>query len=138
MKIGDSSGSRERKVELGDDVVEGVGGVAGEFHLGEAHLSLQLLQLLGFRPYAFDLIVSGFAHRVAGQSLLARLQKLLGPPIVEILVDPFLAAELRDAVLAPQSRITFRTFSSAVYCRRVARRRISRTTLSASFGLSLH
>jgi len=43
MKIGDSSGSRERKVELGDDVVEGVGGVAGEFHLGEAHLSLQLL-----------------------------------------------------------------------------------------------
>src|ERR1700758_5489846 len=43
------------------------------------------------------------APRVPGEPLLARLQKLLRPTVVQVLIDPFLAAQLGDAVLAAQA-----------------------------------
>jgi hypothetical protein len=51
-----------------------------------------------------DLVAGRFACGVAGQPLLACLQKVLGPAIIEVLVDTFLAAQLSDAVLAAQTR----------------------------------
>ena len=46
---------------------------------------------------------SHVAGDVAGQPLLADLEELLGPAIVEVLGDAFLAAEFGDAVLAAQA-----------------------------------
>src|SRR5207244_5465935 len=42
-------------------------------------------------------------RRVAGEPFLARLQELLRPTVVEVLIDPFLAAQLSNAVLAAQA-----------------------------------
>src|ERR1700728_4250577 len=57
----------------------------------------------------------------AGQTLPACLEKLLGPAIIEILVNPSLRHS--SAILSsPRSLIiTILTFSSAKYCRRTAR-----------------
>ena len=65
------------------------------------------------------------------QPLLARLQEVLRPAIIEVLVDALLGHS--SAMLSSPRRpaITIRTFSSAEYCRRVARR-MSRTAFSAS------
>src|SRR5258708_7826269 len=78
-----------------------------------------------------DLVAGRFPRRIARQPLLARLQEVLRPTVVKILVNAFLAAQFSDAVLAAQTRNTMRIFSSAEYCRRVARR-ISRIRFSAS------
>jgi hypothetical protein len=51
----------------------------------------------------FNFIAFRFTRGVAGQPFLARLQKPLGPTIIDILVDPFLAAQLGDAVHAAQA-----------------------------------
>jgi hypothetical protein len=50
------------------------------------------------------LVASRFAGGIPRQPLLAGLQEVLGPPVVKILVDAFLATQLGDAVLAAQSR----------------------------------
>src|SRR5262245_2786881 len=42
-------------------------------------------------------------RRVAGEPFLARLQELLRPTVVQVLIDPFLAAQLSNAVLAAQA-----------------------------------
>jgi hypothetical protein len=42
------------------------------------------------------------AGDVPGKPLLSSFEKLLGPSVVEVLSDAFLAAELGDAVLAAQ------------------------------------
>src|SRR5438046_5489937 len=44
-------------------------------------------------------------HHLSGDSepFLARLQELLRPTVVEVLIDPFLAAQLSNAVLAAQA-----------------------------------
>src|SRR5262249_40503047 len=39
----------------------------------------------------------------AGEPFLARLQKLLRPTVIQVLIDPFLAAQLSNAVLATQA-----------------------------------
>jgi hypothetical protein len=39
----------------------------------------------------------------AGEPFLARLQELLRPTVVEVLIDPFLAAQLSNAVLAARA-----------------------------------
>jgi hypothetical protein len=44
-----------------------------------------------------DLVRGRLTRRVASQPLLAGLQKLLRPTIIEVLVDTFLAAELGNA-----------------------------------------
>src|SRR6266516_4394772 len=58
-----------------------------------ARLSLELLDLLRGR----------LACGVAGEPFLARLQELFRPTVVEVLIDPFLAAQLSNAVLAAQA-----------------------------------
>src|SRR5205807_10585333 len=70
------------------------------------------------------------------EPFLARLQELLRPTIVEVLIDLFLAAQLSNAVLAAQAFQHERIFSSAEWRRRVARR-ISRTVFSALSGMRL-
>src|SRR5271155_4075544 len=55
------------------------------------------------RPQLFDLVAGRFTRCIARQPLLARLQEVLGPAIVEVLIDPFLAAQLSHAVLAAQA-----------------------------------
>ena len=64
------------------------------------HLGEQLFEL--YRPDAqrLDFIRGGLALRITGQSLLAGLQKLLRPTIVQVLVDLLPAAQLRDAFFA--------------------------------------
>ena len=58
-----------------------------------ARLSLELL----------DLVRGCLTRRVAGEPFLARLQKLLRPTVVQVLIDPFLAAQLSNAVRATQA-----------------------------------
>src|SRR6266536_2423279 len=63
------------------------------FLLELARLSLELL----------DPVRGRLTCRVAGEPFLARLQELFRPAVVEVLVDPFLAAQLSNAVLAAQA-----------------------------------
>src|SRR5262249_40530039 len=58
-----------------------------------ARLSLELL----------DLVRGRLTCRVAGEPFLSRLQELLRPTVVQVLIDPFLAAQLSNAVLATQA-----------------------------------
>jgi len=50
-----------------------------------------------------DLIGARLACGVARKPLFAGLEELVGPTVVEVLSDTFLAAELRDAVFAAQA-----------------------------------
>src|SRR5213592_3182581 len=50
-----------------------------------------------------DLVRGRLTRRVAGEPFLARLQELLRPTVVQVLIDPFLAAQLSNAVLATQA-----------------------------------
>jgi hypothetical protein len=58
-----------------------------------AFLSLEVL----------DLVRRHLPHRVASKPLLAGLQELLRSEVIEVLIDPFLAAEFSDAVLATKA-----------------------------------
>lgn len=81
---------------------------------------------LGAQP--LDLVAGRFA---CGKSLLACLQEVLRPAVIEVLVDPSLRHSSAMLSFAAQARNHDRTFSSAEYCRLVARR-ISRTAFSDS------
>src|SRR6056300_1981194 len=50
-----------------------------------------------------DLVAVGLTGCIPGQALLASLQKLLRPAVVQILVDAFLAAQLGNAGFASQA-----------------------------------
>ncbi len=50
-----------------------------------------------------NLIGRRFAGRISRQALLARLQEVLRPAVIEVLVDPLTAAQLGDAVLTAQA-----------------------------------
>jgi hypothetical protein len=69
----------------------------------ERDLGQGLLQLASLRPEAFDLLAGGFPRRIAGQPLLASLQELLRPAVIEVLVNALLAAKLGDTVLPTQA-----------------------------------
>ena len=56
---------------------------------------------------------AGLTRRVAGEPFLARLQELLRPAVVKVLIDPFLAAKFSNAVFAAKAFQTMRIFSSA-------------------------
>ena len=62
----------------------------------ESDLGQRLLELAGFGPQCLDLVGRRLAGGVAGQPLLAGLEELLGPAVVEILGDTFLAAQLGE------------------------------------------
>src|SRR5258708_5556333 len=66
-------------------------------------LSQGLLELARLSPELLDLVRGRLTRRVAGEPFLARLQELLRPTVVEVLIDPFLAAQLSNAVLAAQT-----------------------------------
>src|SRR6266446_2853370 len=66
-------------------------------------LSQGLLELTRLSLELLDLVRGRLTRRVAGEPFLARLQELLRPTVVEVLIDPFLAAQLSNAVLAAQA-----------------------------------
>src|SRR6202035_5762261 len=61
-------------------------------------------ELVSLRAPPLYFVAGRIAVSIPRQPLLARLQEVLRPAIVEVLVDPFLAAQLSDAVLAAQTR----------------------------------
>ena len=67
---------------------------------------------------------------------LTRLQELLRPTVVQVLIDPFLVAQLSNAVLATQAFQHDADLLFSGMCRRVALR-ISRTVFSALSGMRL-
>src|SRR6516225_2932756 len=69
----------------------------------DQELSQGLLELARFSLELLDLVRGGLTRRVAGEPFLARLQELLRPMVVQVLIDPFLAAQLRNAVFAAQA-----------------------------------
>src|SRR5690606_19234060 len=69
----------------------------------EGNLGEGLLELSGFGAQRLDLIGGGLTGGIAGEPLLAGFEELLGPAVIEVLGDAFLAAELGDAVLAAQA-----------------------------------
>src|SRR5215475_8481828 len=66
-------------------------------------LSQGLLELARLSLELLDLVRGRLTRRVAGEPFLARLQELLRPTVVQVLIDPFLAAQLSNAVLATQA-----------------------------------
>src|SRR5262249_33119495 len=66
-------------------------------------LSQGLLELARLSLELLDLVRGRLTRRVAGEPFLARLQKLLRPTVIQVLIDPFLAAQLSNAVLATQA-----------------------------------
>src|SRR5438067_9482734 len=69
----------------------------------EHELGNHLLQCAGLLPQILDLVRGRRARGVAGQALLASLQKFLRPAVIEVLDDPLAATQLGDAVLAAQT-----------------------------------
>src|SRR5215472_6809692 len=70
----------------------------------ERELSHDLLQRAGLPAQRLDLVRGCGSRSVAGQALLAGLQKFLRPAIIEVLDNPLAAAPLGDTVLAAQTR----------------------------------
>src|SRR6516225_7526410 len=66
-------------------------------------LSQRLLELARLSLELLDLVRGRLTRGVASEPFLARLQKLLRPTIVEVLIDSFLATQLSNAVLAAQA-----------------------------------
>src|SRR5258708_22621237 len=66
-------------------------------------LSQGLLELTRLSLELLDLVRGRLTRRVAREPFLARLQELFRPTVVEVLIDPFLSAQLSNAVLASQA-----------------------------------
>jgi hypothetical protein len=62
-----------------------------------------LLQGSGLTPQLFDLPGRCLAGRIAGEALLARLQELLRPTVIEALGDALATSQLGNAVLTAQA-----------------------------------
>src|SRR2546430_15572611 len=71
--------------------------------VSDQDLSQGLLELARLGLELLDLLRGRLACGVAGEPFLARLQELFRPTVVEVLIDPFLAAQLSNAVLAAQA-----------------------------------
>jgi len=71
-----------------------------EHPVAERQLGDDFFQLAVLRPQLLHLAAGGFAHRVATEPLLARLEEVLAPALVQVRSDPFLPAQLGDALLA--------------------------------------
>ena len=61
------------------------------------------LQRLGFAAQILHLIGCGGTRSIASQAALASLHELLRPDVILALGDAFLAAQLRNAVIATQA-----------------------------------
>src|SRR5262249_4371572 len=69
----------------------------------QRQLGHHFLQRAGLPAQLLDLVRRRGLRRVAGQALLAPLQKFLRPTVIEVLHDPLAPAQLGDAVLAAQT-----------------------------------
>jgi hypothetical protein len=69
----------------------------------EAALGERLLEMMGFGTQRLDLIAGRLSGGVAGEPLVAGFEELVGPAVVEVRGDAFLAAELGDAVPAARA-----------------------------------
>src|SRR5271157_1016140 len=69
----------------------------------QGQLGNDLLQRRSLAAQLLHFVRGCSPRRIAGQALLASLEEVLRPAIIEVLNDPFAAAELRDAVLATQA-----------------------------------
>src|SRR5271156_4021973 len=69
----------------------------------QGQIGNHLLERRSLTPQILDLVRSRSTGRVTGQALLASLQKVFRPAIVQVLCDPFAAAQLGDTVLAAQA-----------------------------------
>jgi hypothetical protein len=68
----------------------------------ECDLGDDFLEFAVLASQIFDFVTGGFPNRVACQLLLARLEKILAPPVVKVRGDAFSATEVGDALLTPQ------------------------------------
>ena len=66
-------------------------------------LSQHFLELTRFRSQRLHLDRGRLSGNIARQALLAGFEKNRGPAVTEMLIDPFLAAQLSDAVLTTQA-----------------------------------
>src|SRR6059058_4865053 len=69
----------------------------------EYQLGHHLFQRAGFPAQVLDFGRRRRPLRVAGQALLTALEELLRPAVIEVLNDPFTAAQFGDAVFATQT-----------------------------------
>src|SRR4051812_1522256 len=69
----------------------------------EHQLGNHLFQRAGFPAQVLDFGRRRRPLRVAGQALLTALEELLRPAVIEVLNDPFTAAQFGDAVFATQT-----------------------------------
>src|SRR5438094_4443814 len=69
----------------------------------EHELGHHLLQRAGLPAQLLHLVRGRRPRGVAGQALLASLQKFLRPTVIKVLDDPLAAAQFSDAVLAAQT-----------------------------------
>src|SRR6202049_3518362 len=74
-----------------------------EHAIFDQDLSQGLLELSRLGLELLDLVRGRLSRRVAGEPFLARLQELLRPTVVEVLISPFFAAQFSNAVLAAQA-----------------------------------
>ncbi len=89
-----------------------------------------LLQRAGLSPQDLHFRAARLARRVTSKPLLAGLEKLFGPTVVQARRNPLAPAKLGYALLAAKPLKHDADFSSAECCLRV-RRRMSFTTFSA-------
>ena len=66
-------------------------------------LGENLLQVASFTLQADDFTGRGLTRRIARQALLACLQEILRPVVIEALGDPFTSAKLGDRTLSAQT-----------------------------------
>ena len=62
---------------------------------------------------ALHLLTARLTGRLTRQTLLSRLQELLRPPVIQVLVNSFPSAQLRNAVLTAQAIYRREVFSNA-------------------------
>ena len=66
----------------------------------ERDLGDDFLEFPVFASQVLHFVAGGFSDRVASQLLLARLEKVLAPSVVEVRGDAFSTTEIGDALLA--------------------------------------
>jgi hypothetical protein len=71
-----------------------------EYTILERDLGDDFLQFPVLASQVFDFVTGGLSDRVSSQLLLACLEKVLAPSVVEVGRDAFSATEVRDALLA--------------------------------------
>ena len=69
----------------------------------QGQIGNHLLERHGLATQIVDLVRGGGPSRIASQALLASLQEVFRPAIVQVLRDPLAATQLGNAVLAAQA-----------------------------------